>query len=143
MRRRPTVSTRTDPLLPYTTLFLSQACNAEFSVGQFNNFQSLEELTSSLHTSFIERAAFTDAFGFERRLGAAAQFKGKRVLVQAGLFTDNVNDQPNQNWGADARVVLTPYVGSARLHLGASAHHADFEAGSKVRHRQRPARENK
>ena len=43
----------------------------EVAVGQHNNFQSLEELTSSLHTTFIERAAFTDAFGFERRLGAS------------------------------------------------------------------------
>ncbi|HAV79428.1 MAG TPA: porin, partial [Erythrobacter sp.] len=31
----------------------------EVAVGQHNNFQSLEELTSSLHTTFIERAAFT------------------------------------------------------------------------------------
>lgn len=122
----------TDALISY------RAGKAQFTVGQFNNFQSLEELTSSLHTSFIERAAFTDAFGFERRLGAAAQVKGKRVLVQAGLFTDNVNDQPNQNWGADARVVVTPEAGSARLHLGASAHYADLEAGSTVRYRQRP-----
>ncbi|MEE8230435.1 MAG: porin, partial [Qipengyuania citrea] len=29
----------------------------EVAVGQHNNFQSLEELTSSLHTTFIERAA--------------------------------------------------------------------------------------
>ena len=32
------------------------------TVGQHNNFQSLEELTSSRFSSFIERAAFTDAF---------------------------------------------------------------------------------
>lgn len=124
--------TLTDALISY------QAGNAEFTVGQFNNFQSLEELTSSLHTSFIERAAFTDAFGFERRLGAAAQFKGKGVLVQAGLFTDNVDDLSNKNWGADARVVAMPDIGSAKLHLGASAHYADLEAGSAVRYRQRP-----
>jgi phosphate-selective porin OprO/OprP len=31
-------------------------------VGQHNNFQSMEELTSSLAISFLERAAFTDAF---------------------------------------------------------------------------------
>jgi len=122
----------TDALVTY------RAGASEFTVGQFNNFQSLEELTSSLNTSFIERAAFTDAFGFERRLGAAAQFKGKHMLVQAGLFTDNVNDQSNQNWGADARVVAMPDIGSAKLHLGASVHYADLEAGSAVRYRQRP-----
>ena len=125
-------TTLTDALISY------QAGNAEFSVGQFNNFQSLEELTSSLHTSFIERAAFTDAFGFERRMGAAAQIKGEGVLVQAGLFTDNVDDLSNKNWGADARVVVNPDIGSAKLHLGTSVHYADLEAGSTVRYRQRP-----
>src|SRR5690606_32859245 len=45
------------------------------TVGQHNNFQSLEELSSSNDTSFIERAAFTDAFGFERQVGVSAAYK--------------------------------------------------------------------
>lgn len=125
-------TTLTDALISYRT------GDAEFNVGQFKNFQSLEELTSSLHTSFIERAAFTDAFGFERRMGAAAQIKSGAVLVQGGLFTDNVDDLSNKNWGADARVVVNPDIGPAKLHLGASVHYTDLEAGSTVRYRQRP-----
>ena len=122
----------TDALISY------EAGDAEITVGQFNNFQSLEELTSSLHTSFIERAAFTDAFGFERRVGASAQFGSGDVLVQAGVFTDNMEDLSNKNWSADGRVVFMPKAGDAQLHLGGSVHYADLESGSSVRYRQRP-----
>ncbi|MEL6876842.1 MAG: porin [Pseudomonadota bacterium] len=124
--------TVTDALISY------KAGDTKISAGQFNNFQSLEELTSSLHTSFIERAAFTDAFGFERRVGLGAEFKGKGVMVQAGVFGDNMDDLSNQNWGADARVVINPDIGDATLHLGGSVHYADLESGETVRYRQRP-----
>ena len=122
----------TDAIISYET------GNADLMVGQFNSFQSLEELTSSLHTSFIERAAFTDAFGFQRRVGAGAQVKAGDVLIQGGLFTDNMDNLSNQKWGADARVVFMPKIGEAQAHLGASVHYADLEAGETVRYRQRP-----
>ena len=124
--------TVTDALISY------EAGDVELSVGQFNNFQSLEELTSSLHTTMIERAAFTDAFGFERRVGAAAQFERDAVLIQAGLFTDNMDDLSNKNWSADGRVVFMPKAGDAQLHFGGSLHYADLESGESVRYRQRP-----
>lgn len=108
-------------------------------VGQQNNFQGLEELTSSLNISHLERAAFTDAFDFERRVGIGADIKTGDVLLQGGLFTDNINDLSNKNWGGDARVVYMPKIGGAQLHFGASAHYADLEFGSTTRFRQRPA----
>ena len=122
----------TDALISY------DAGAADITVGQFNNFQSLEELTSSLHTSFIERAAFTDAFGFERRVGAAVGFSAGDVSIDAGVFTDNMEDIPSKNWGADGRIVFSPKMGDAQLHLGGSVHYNDLESGSTVRYRQRP-----
>ena len=111
----------------------------EVIVGQHNNFQSLDELTSSLHSSFIERAAFTDAFGFERRVGASVTYKQGIVLAQAGLFTDNINDTSSKNRGADARLVLMPKMGDAQLHLGGSVHYNDLDdPAASVRYRQRP-----
>lgn len=115
-----------------------EAGDLELTLGQHNNFQSLEELTSSLHISNLERAAFTDAFGFERRVGVSAQYKGDLVLAQGGLFTDNIGDLSNKNWSADARVVAMPTVGSTQLHFGGSAHYTVLESGSAVRYRQRP-----
>lgn len=122
----------TDATLTYS------AGDVKITAGQFNTFQGLEELTSSLHTSFIERAAFTDAFGFERRVGLGAEYSGGDVILQAGVFTDNMNDLSNRNWSIDARAVYAPKVGNTQLHFGGSIHHADLEAGSTVRYRQRP-----
>lgn len=117
----------------------------EFIVGQHNNFQSLEELTSSLHTSFIERAAFTDAFGFERRVGVSAQYGKENFLLQGGIFTDSISDlnsvgDDNNSIGADARAVFMPKLGENQLHFAASLHYRDInDAATSVRYRQRPA----
>lgn len=114
---------------------------AKLTVGQHNNFQSLEELTSSRFTSFMERAAFTDAFGFQRRVGVSAEFNPGTLLVQGGVFTDNIDNlsASNNSWGADGRVVFAPKLGNTQLHLGGSVHWRDFNDGqSSVRYRQRP-----
>ncbi len=108
------------------------------AIGQHNNFQGLEELTSSRFTSMMERAAFTDAFGFERRVGVSAQYSAGQVLVQGGAFTDNVDDLSSKNWGLDGRAVFMPKMGDTQLHFGGSVHYTDLEAGSSVRYRQRP-----
>ena len=111
----------------------------EVAVGHHNNFQSLEELTSSLHTSFIERAAFTDAFGFERRIGLSASYEAGIVLAQAGVFTDNFDDTGTDNRGVDGRLVVMPKLGNTQLHLGGSLHYNELgEDDATVRYRQRP-----
>ncbi len=123
-----------------TDAFLSyEDGDLEVAIGQQNNFQSLEELTSSLSISHMERAAFTDAFGFERRVGASLTYTPGDVIIQGGLFTDAIDDLSNKNWGADARVVYAPKLGDTQLHVGGSVHYADLEPGSTVRYRQRPA----
>ncbi|UIP07522.1 hypothetical protein LY632_03745 [Erythrobacter sp. SDW2] len=111
----------------------------ELQFGQHNNFQGLEELTSSLFTSHLERAAFTDAFGFQRRIGASATYNAGDFLIQGGIFTDAIPDLPNSNWGTSGRVVYAPKLGDAQLHFGASGHYYDLGTGSTVRYRQRPA----
>lgn len=109
------------------------------AAGQQNNFQSMEELTSSRFTSFIERAAFTDAFNFERRVGLSASVAAGDVLVQGGLFTDNMEELSNKQWGADGRVVFMPKTGNTQLHLGASVHYTELDKDNlSVRYRQRP-----
>ncbi|MEX0341461.1 MAG: OprO/OprP family phosphate-selective porin [Erythrobacter sp.] len=111
----------------------------EVAIGHHNNFQSLEELTSSLHTTFIERAAFTDAFGFERRIGASIEYSKGAFLAQAGVFTDNFDDTATKNRGVDARLVFMPKAGDAQLHFGGSFHYNDIDdPTATVRYRQRP-----
>ncbi|MCX7864054.1 MAG: porin [Novosphingobium sp.] len=109
------------------------------TIGQHNPFQSLEELTSSNFSSFMERAAFTDTFNFKRRLGLSAQYQTKRLLLQAGLFTDNLDALPNKSWSADSRIVFMPKSGATQLHFGASLHYGELnDAAGTVRYRQRP-----
>jgi phosphate-selective porin OprO/OprP len=114
-------------------------------IGQHNNFQSLEEVTSSRFTTFIERAAFTDAFNFERRLGLSATYTGGDFLAQGGVFTDNVGDldnDENDSTSFDARLVYAPKSGETQLHFGGSAHYRMSgtlaETGNTTRYRQRP-----
>jgi phosphate-selective porin OprO and OprP len=117
----------------------------EFTVGQHNNFQSLDELTSSLHSSFIERSAFTDAFGFERRVGVSAQYAKGPFIAQAGAFTDSIADlnavgDDNNSYSFDGRLVYAPKMGSNQLHFAGSAHYRNInDAATSVRYRQRPA----
>ena len=119
--------------------FSYDAGNAEIAIGQRNNFQSLEELTSSLHSSFIERAAFTDAFGFERRIGLSAEYSAGIVLAQAGIFTDNFDNTDSDNRSFDGRLVVMPKMGDMQLHFGGSLHHNELgEEDATVRYRQRP-----
>jgi phosphate-selective porin OprO and OprP len=109
------------------------------TVGQHNTFQGLEELTSSRFISMIERAAFTDAFGFERRVGLSAQYNKGPLLAQAGVFSDNIDDLSNKSWSADGRLVLMPKAGKTQLHFGGSVHYTKLkDASDTVRYRQRP-----
>jgi phosphate-selective porin OprO/OprP len=125
----------------------------EFVVGQHNNFQSLEELTSSLAISFLERTAFTDAFNFERRVGLSVRYRRSALTAQAGIFTDNIEDlagdgggtgrgDENESVSASLRLVYAPKLGETQLHFGGSAHHRSLgdmaASGATTRYRQRP-----
>jgi phosphate-selective porin OprO/OprP len=132
----------TDALLSYDF-----AKNAGLVVGQHNPFQSLEELTSSRFTSFMERAAFTDAFNFERRVGVSLGYANGPLIAQVGVFSDNIGDlaeagDENNSRSIDARLVYAPKLGETQLHVGGSAHFrtnddlVDIEATT--RYRQRP-----
>jgi phosphate-selective porin OprO/OprP len=138
----------TDAILTY------EASDAlEFVLGQHNSYQSLEELTSSRFSSFLERAAFTDAFNFERRVGFSGRYTQGALTAQAGIFTDNIADlsgdgggtgagDENDSVGADIRLVYAPKIGATQLHLGGSAHYRDAgdlaASGTTTRYRQRP-----
>jgi phosphate-selective porin OprO/OprP len=110
-------------------------------IGQHNNFQGLEELSSSNDTSFIERAAFTDAFGFQRKVGVSAAFKAASLNFQAGIFTDNIDDldDGNNSFSVDARVFSSPKIDDMQMHFGGSVHQRDLGDGfDSVRYRARP-----
>jgi len=121
------------------------------TAGQHNAFWSLEELTSDSQTSFMERAAFTDAFEFERRVGVSAAYLSKSVSLTGSVFTDNIADlanaqdgvnggDENNSYGFGGRGVWFPVIGRTQWHLGGSAYWRDRGdlARAPVRYRQRP-----
>jgi phosphate-selective porin OprO and OprP len=130
-----------------TDAFLSYqaAEGVSLIIGQHKNFNALEEMTSSRFTLFMERAAFTDAFNFERRVGLSGTYAAGDIIASAGVFTDNITDLANDEnnaIGADARLVFAPKLGETQLHVGGSGHwrdNNDLEAtGVTTRYRQRP-----
>jgi len=98
--------------------------------GYFYPFSSLETMTSSKFTSFMERAEFTDELNENRRLGIAFianDKKADRWTFQGGIFNQAINDTSftRTGWEAAIRGVYSPMLGSTRLHLGASFHHRE------------------
>lgn len=128
-----------DALLSYEA-----AKGLDLVIGHHNNFQSLEELTSSRFLSFMERAAFTDAFNFERRVGVSGTYSAGNFLASAGVFTDSIGDLRNDENNAmsfDGRLVFMPKLGETQLHFGGSAHfrdNNDMTDAANTRYRQRP-----
>jgi phosphate-selective porin OprO and OprP len=127
-----------------TDLYLTYQASPSLSlmVGQTKPFWGLEEMTSDLFTSFTERAAINTAFGYERRLGANAVWSSGPVIVQAGVFTDNVadlNNDENNSLSFDGRAVFAPRLGDSQLHLAGSVHLRNLnDGGTSVRYRARP-----
>lgn len=113
-----------------------------FTAGHHKPFWGLEEMTSDLFTSMMERAAFNSAFGFERRVGVSGTYSGNSLLVQLGAFTDSAGElssDRNNSYSLDGRVVLSPRLGSGTLHIGGSAHFREFNDATDVaRYRARP-----
>lgn len=109
------------------TLTWKASDRVSLTIGQHNNFQSLEELTSDRFGAFMERAAFTDAFNFERRIGLSAELRHGPLTAQIGIFGENLLeiDAADGGFSLDGRVVYAPQIGDARLHLAASAHRRD------------------
>lgn len=96
--------------------------------GYFYPFSSLETMTSSKFTSFLERASIHDGFNYNRRLGLAFlanDKKADRWTFQAGIFNEPINNGnfTRTGWQASVRGVFSPTLGAARLHLGANFQH--------------------
>lgn len=104
------------------------------AIGNMETNNGLEQQTSSRFTSFIERAAFDDAFINTRRIGINAGFVNKAgdLRFNAGLFAAHSIDGSfdNEGWIAAARGVYSPVMGSTQLHFGANVQRRQFQANN-------------
>jgi phosphate-selective porin OprO and OprP len=132
----------TDAFIEYDGEFTDPAY---VRVGQYKTPNSLEEQTSSRFTTFMERAAFTDAFDFDRRVGLGSGVHGDSWAFNAGLFGQNAGDAENDEGFAVAGrghyAWLDALGADSVIHLGASARYRSLDNdadGDSVRYRQRP-----
>ncbi len=104
------------------------------TIGNHETMTGLEQITSSRFVSFIERAAFDDAFVNTRRIGASFGLVNKAGTARfnAGLFAAHSIDSSldNEGWIAAARGTYSPLMGATQLHLGANYQHRKFQANN-------------
>lgn len=98
-------------------------------VGHFKTFNSLEHMTSSRFITFMERAAFIDAFELDRQIGGGAIYADHHFTASAGIYGPTAGD--DSTWLNDvktgaARVTWAPintddhYGKHAVVHFGGS-----------------------
>jgi len=119
-----------------------------FKAGHFKTQNSLEEANSSLDVTLIERAAFTDAFELDRRVGFEVSTKSDNYLLQIGVFGENLEEVGNNASGIEGTAIAGRAVykfdltNDGLIHLGGSFRHRDQNDASDLRYRQRPFAEN-
>ncbi len=96
--------------------------------GNFKTPNSLDEMTSSRFLTFLERAAFVEAFGLDRQIGGGVIYAKDHFTLSAGIFGPEPFD--DEIWLDDvrtgaARVTVAPINREVNgvhqvLHLGAS-----------------------
>lgn len=98
------------------------------TLGYQYPLSSLELLTSNRFTSFMERSANTDAFGYNRRLGGTVAYTAPTGLygIAAGFYgndTINSNVFNRTSWQASVRGYYSPVIGDTQGHLGFQFQH--------------------
>ena len=105
-----------------------------WAIGNHETLNGLDQISSSRFLSFMERAAFDDAFINTRRLGISAGLVNKAgdLRFNAGLFAAHSIDASidNDGWIGAARAVYSPLMGANQLHFGANYQHREFQTNN-------------
>jgi len=104
------------------------------AIGNQETLNGLEQITSSRFTSFMERAAFDDAFVNTRRIGLNVGYVNSAgdLRLNAGLFAGHSIDGTfdNESWIAATRAVYAPVLGGNQYHFGANFQHRKFQSNN-------------
>ncbi len=111
----------------------------DITIGNQKTPVSMNEQTSSRFITFMERAAFTDAFGFARALGITVNFHGTNWHWKSGAFSNAGFGGNDESSGVilASRVHYALPLPDGFLHLGGSVEYRDRRAAH-GRLRQRP-----
>jgi phosphate-selective porin OprO/OprP len=119
-----------DCVLSYTPT--NSPFNVQIGNQETNN--GLEQISSSRWSSFVERAAFDDAFINTRRLGINLGYVSKDNVfrLNAGLWAAHSIDSSldNEGWIGAARAVYAPLMGGNQMHFGLNYQHRKFQSNN-------------
>jgi phosphate-selective porin OprO/OprP len=119
-----------DVILTYTP----KNAPISFAIGNQESLNGLEQMSSSRWSSFVERAAFDDAFINTRRLGISAGYTNEAgdLRLNAGLFAGHSIDSSldNDGWIGAARATYSPLMGANQLHFGLNYQHREFQSNN-------------
>lgn len=112
----------------------------QITVGQFKMAPSLEEATSGRFITFMERASFTDAFGFGRQIGIGLKKSGDDWSAQAAIFRGTIaSGDDDEGITLASRVTYGPKFGDIQAHFGGSVRYRNAgDDQSSFRYSQRP-----
>ena len=119
-----------DVILTYTPT------NSPFNIaiGNQETNNGLEQISSSRWSSFVERAAFDDAFVNTRRIGINFGYanKANTLRLNAGLWAGHSIDAglDDDSWIGAARAVYAPLMGANQLHFGLNFQHREFQSNN-------------
>ncbi len=113
------------------------------TVGNFKEPFSLEQLTSTNSTSFVERS-LADTFAPARHIGAQVNTSGEWWSAAAGVFGEtpegDVTLEGDEGWDFTGRLTAVPFNQPERiLHIGAAGrYHVPNDSANALRFRARP-----
>ena len=113
----------------------------QLRIGHQYPLSSLEIMTSSKFTSFLERAGSSDVFGFGRRLGLTLSYAKDDVTLAGGLYSEDgsTTNFARTGWQASGRGTWSPKFGDVQAHLGFNVQHrVQPRDAQNVRYRMRP-----
>jgi phosphate-selective porin OprO/OprP len=128
--------------------YAPKGTNWSIVAGQQRITTSLDEQTSSRFSSTLERAAFTDAFDFQRRLGVVVAHNGERHHISGGIFSSDINGRQggslDKGKAASARAVYNPVKSDDTvIHVGASwRYRHKGDDNSDIQYEQKPYSRN-
>lgn len=128
-----------DAWIAYSGLdnYLPVSLNIKF--GNHKESFGLEALTSTKHTTFMERSLL-NVFAPGRNIGLSASTYGKNWTISAGIFGNGVDDtnDSDKNYAFASRATFAPFYNPTRvLHLGASIEYRQLKTQN-LKINQRP-----
>ena len=116
------------------------------TVGYFYPYNTLENLTSSRYTSFVERSQMTDAFNEGRRLGVGFGYAAGDIRANVGVFGGTINGATgtaatfdNNDYEIAARLLYAPQALGGQLHFAIAGQYRHFKTNAfGIQYRARP-----